>query len=47
MNTGWAEWVAAGLPTHANEQLASGVRCTCSLHADLVAAAPGEARPAP
>jgi len=48
MNTGWTEWVAAGLPTHADEQLARGViRCTCSLHADLVAPAQGEAQPAP
>jgi len=38
MNTGWAEWVSAGLPTHADEHLERGtIRCGCSLHADLVA----------
>jgi hypothetical protein len=32
MNTGWAEWEAAGLPVHGGVALEPGaVRCTCSL----------------
>jgi len=35
MNTGWAEWKEAGLPTHGERELAHGtVRCTCSLGAE-------------
>jgi hypothetical protein len=51
LNTGWAEWSEAKLPTHAEEHLGrDAIRCGCSLHADLV---PREltdedaARPAP
>jgi len=38
LNTGWAEWQAEGLPTHGEPELAAGViRCTCSMHSELVA----------
>ncbi len=37
MNTGWAEWSGAGLPAHADAHLPGGaVRCSCSLHPELV-----------
>jgi hypothetical protein len=49
LNVGWAEWTAAGLPTHGEAPVARGaIRCTCSLHADLVTAeanAPGSTVP--
>ncbi len=49
MNAGWAEWTAAGLPTHGNAQLAQGtLRCACSLHPELVRGeAGGETSPTP
>ncbi|MDW7711459.1 MAG: hypothetical protein SCH98_13385 [Deferrisomatales bacterium] len=28
LNAGWAEWTAAGLPTHQGP--AEGLRCTCA-----------------
>jgi hypothetical protein len=38
LNTGWAEWRAEGLPTHGEPELGAGViRCTCSMHPELVA----------
>ena len=44
LNTGWAEWQAEGLPTHGEPELAAGViRCTCSMHPELVA---GQSDPA-
>ncbi len=46
MNSGWAEWVAAGLPTHSDEHLPVGaIRCSCSLHAELVPSSRGPAAP--
>lgn len=49
MNAGWAEWTAAGLPTHGNAQLAQGtLRCACSLHPELVRGeVGGETSPTP
>jgi hypothetical protein len=47
LNTGWAEWQAEGLPTHGEPELAGGViRCTCSMHPDLVAGQSEAASPA-
>jgi hypothetical protein len=38
LNTGWAEWHAEGLPTHNHPDLgADDIRCSCSMHAELVA----------
>ncbi len=47
LNTGWAEWSGGGLPAHADAHLATGaVRCSCSLHPELVARRPrGAAEP--
>jgi 3-mercaptopyruvate sulfurtransferase SseA len=44
LNTGWAEWQEAGLPTHDHREHPAGeLRCSCSLHPELLAGAAGTA----